>query len=141
LQLPDYQITRLPNLLLVLCVLLIAWQPVSVGLSASRALDSIALGGLPLAFVLTLRLLVAAVGMAAGFALFGLRAGALTLAKVALVVSAATDLFVYLTPYIPSNRAPGETPVFVAASLTYHALWLVYLLRSRRVRAAFENTD
>jgi hypothetical protein len=141
LQLPDYQITRLPNLLLLLCVLLIAWQPVSVGLSASRALDSIALGGLPLALVLALRLLVAAVGMAAGLALFGLRAGALTLAKVALVVSAATDLFVYLTPYIPSNRAPGTTPLFVAASLTYHAVWLVYLSRSHRARAAFDNTE
>jgi hypothetical protein len=122
---------------LVLCVLLIAWQPVSVGLSASRALDRIALGGLPLTLVLMLRLLVAAVGLAAGLALFGLRPGALTLARVALVASAATDAFVSLTPYVPSNRAPGETPVFVAASLAYHAAWLVYLSRSRRVRAAF----
>lgn len=137
MQSPNYQITRLPNLLLVLCVLLIAWQPVSVGLSASRALDRIALGGLPLTLVLMLRLLVAAVGLAAGLALFGLRPGALTLARVALVASAATDAFVYLTPYIPSNRAPGETPVFVAASLAYHAAWFVYLSRSRRVRAAF----
>jgi len=124
---------------LLLCVLLVAWQPLNVGLSAARTLDSIALGGPPLVFALVLRLLVAAVGLAAGLALFGRHAGALTLARAALVMSAALDLFVSLTPYVPSNRAPGETPVFVAASLAYHAAWLLYLSRSRRVRAAFDH--
>ena len=115
------------------------WQPVSVGLTASGALESIALGGFPLVLVLMLRLLVASFGVAAGLALFGLRAGAVTLARVALIASMATDLFVYLTPYFPGNRAPGETPIFVAASLTYHAGWILYLSRSRRVRATFAD--
>lgn len=132
MQLPDYQNTRLPNLLLLLCLLLMIWQPIRVGLSASGALDSIALGGFPLVLVLILRLLVAALGVAAGLALFSFRPGAVTLARVALIASGATDLFVYLTPYFPGNRAPGETPIFVTVSLIYHAGWLLYLSRSRR---------
>lgn len=75
--------------------------------------------------------------MAAGFALFGVRPGAVTLAALALTASAATDLVTYLTPYFPSNRAPGQTPIFVAASIVYHAGWLLYLFRSRRVRTTF----
>ena len=50
-------------------------------------------------------------------------------------MSAATDVFVYLTPYFPSNRGPGETPIFVTVSLIYYAVWIIYLSRSRRVRA------
>jgi hypothetical protein len=124
---------------LVLCLLLMVWQPLNVALTASGALDSITLGGFPLVLVLMLRLLVAAFGVAAGLALFSFRAGALTLARMALIASAATDLFVYLTPYVPGNRAPGETPIFVTASLTYHAGWILYLSRSRRVRATFAD--
>ena len=115
------------------------WQPISVALTASRALESIALGGFPLVFMLILRLLVAAFGVAAGLAIFSVRAGAVTLARAALIASAATDLFVYLTPYFPGNRAPGVTPIVVTASLTYHAGWILYLSRSRRVRATFAD--
>ena len=113
------------------------WQPASVGLSASGALVSLVLAGYPLALVLMLRLFVAALGVAAGLALWGRRTGAVALARVALIASAAADLFVYLSPYVPSNRAPGETPIFVAVSLTYHAGWILYLSRSRRVHATF----
>ena len=136
-QLSDYQITGVPLPLLLLCLMLVLVQPAAVGLSGSGALDSLAMRGLPVALVLALRLVVAALGVAAGLALLGRRIGALTLAKAALVAAAATDLFVYLTPYFPSNRAPGETPILVGASLIYYAGWLLYLFRSRRVRDMF----
>jgi hypothetical protein len=123
--------------LLVLCALLLIWQPLSLGLAASSVLDALALRGLPLALVLTLRLLVAALGIAAGLALLARGAGAVTLAKVALVASAATDVFVYSTPYYPNRRLPGDTVWFVTASLAYHAIWLMYLVRSTRVRNTY----
>jgi hypothetical protein len=123
--------------LLVLCALLLIWQPLSLGLAASSVLDALPVRGLPLALVLTLRLLVTATGIAAGLALLARRAAAVTLAKVALVASAATDLFVYSTPYYPSNRLPGDTMWFIAASLVYHGIWLGYLLRSTRVRNTY----
>jgi len=93
------------------------------------------------ALVLLLRLLVAALGIAAALALWNRRPGAVTLARIVLVFSAAADLFVYLTPYFPSNRAPGETPIVVAVSLVYYAGWLAYLSRSRRVRRTFADAQ
>jgi len=50
------------------------------------------------------------------------------------------DLFVYSTPFVPNNRLPGTTPLFVIASLTYYAIWIAYLSRSKRVQNTFPNT-
>ena len=123
--------------LFVLCVLLLLWQPLSLGLLASSVLDDLALRGVPLALVLLLRVLVAAFGIAAGLALLNRRTAAVTMAKASLTMSAATDVFVYVTPYFPSNRMPGETPYYVAAALAYYVFWLAYLFRARRVKNTF----
>ena len=100
-------------------------------------LDALASGGLPAVLILLTRLIVTGFGIAAGLALLGRRPGAVTLAKVSLALSAATDVFVYTTPFFPSNRAPGETPVYIAVSVTYSIVWIVYLFRSKRVRETF----
>jgi hypothetical protein len=123
--------------LLVLCALLIVWQPVSLGLVASGALDELPVRGLPLALVLLARLLVTALGIAAGLAMFSRRPAALAMATVSLVASAAMDVFVYSTHYFPNNRLPGDTPLFIAVSLAYYTIWIVYLFRSKRVRDTF----
>ena len=125
--------------LLVLCALLLVWHPLSLGLAASSVLDRLPVRGLPLALVLMLRLLVTALGIAAGLALLARRGAAVALAKTALVASAAIDLFVYLTPFYPNNRLPGDTIWYVAASLAYHFIWLVYLFRSTRVRSTYST--
>ena len=123
--------------LLVLCRLLIVFHPLSLAVTASGALSALSVRGASVAMILVVRLLVVALGVAAGLALQGRRPGAVMLAKAALVISAATDVFVYTTPYFPNNRAPGDTTLVVIASLAYHALWLAYLQRSRRVRMTF----
>jgi len=127
----------LPAWLLVLCALLLVWQPISFALTASTLVDRVAIGGAPLAAILVARVLVTALGIAAGLALIRRRPAAVTLAKTALVASAGMDLIVYTTPYVPNDRAPGDTPIYVAASLLYHAAWLAYLWRSTRVGDAF----
>jgi hypothetical protein len=131
------KIDRVGGWLLVLCRLLIIGHPLSLAVTASATLGSIAVRGAAVAIVLIVRLLVVAVGIAAGRALQSLRPAAVTLAKTALLLSAATDVFVYTTPYFPSNRPPGDTPLYLLASLAYHGVWLAYLQRSRRVRATF----
>ena len=123
--------------LLILCRLLIVGHPLSLAVVASGSLGSIAVRGAPVAVILIVRLLVVGIGVGAGLALQNLRPGAVRLATVALLLSAGTDLFVYLTPYFPSNRMPGDTPLYVLASLVYHGGWLLYLQRSRRVRTTF----
>jgi hypothetical protein len=140
-QIPAHQDLRIGGWLLLLCVLLMVWQPIEVGLTAARALESLALGGLPLTLVLLLRVLVAGFGISAALALFNRRAGAVTLARLVLIVSAATDVFVELTPYFPRNRAPGETPVAIIVSVMYYAAWIAYLSRSQRVRRTFAESQ
>jgi len=119
----------------VLCFLLLVWQPLSLGLAAASALDALAIRGLPLAFVLAVRVLASAAGIAAGLSLAGRRPGAVPLAKGALIASAVSDAIVYATPWFPNNRLPGTTPIYIAASVAYHAGWLSYLFRSKYVRS------
>ena len=126
--------------LLVLCRLLVVFQPLSLAVTASGALSALPVRGTAVVLILLLRLVVVGFGMAAGRALQTLQPGALTLARMALVASAATDLFVYTTPYFPNNRLPGDTVYYVAASLAYHGAWLAYLTRSARVRATYAET-
>jgi hypothetical protein len=121
----------------ILCGLLLIWGPINVGLFASSMLDGLSIRGLPLAVVIAVRLVVTALGIAAGLSLLHARPGAVLIAKVALVVSAAADLWLLTSPYVPSNRPPGEAPWLVAISLAYHGAWLAYLSRSVRVRNTF----
>ena len=123
--------------LLLLCRLLVVFHPLALAVTASGALSALSVRGGAVAVILILRLMVVGFGMAAGRALQQVQPGAVTLAKAAVLASAATDLFVYTTPYFPNNRLPGDTVYYVVASLAYHGAWLGYLARSRRVRATF----
>ena len=125
--------------LLVLCLLLLVWQPLSLGLVASNELDSLGAAGRASTLVLVARLVVAGAGIAAGLALLGRRPGAVTLATASLGLSAASDVFVYTTRFFPSNRPPGSTPLYVGVSLAYSIGWIAYLVRSKRVRATFPH--
>lgn len=118
----------------LLCRILIFWQPLMLGLVASGALRSLAVRGWPLAAVLVGRMAVAAFGIAAGLALWRRAPSGLTLVRASLLLSAAGDIFVYTTPYMPNNRPPGDTTLILAASLVWYGVWLVYLWRSPQVR-------
>ena len=126
--------------LLLLSRLLVVFHPLSLAVTASGALSALSVRGTAVALILILRLIVVGFGMAAGRALQTLQPGAVTLAKAALLASAATDVLVYTTPYFPSNRPPGDTSLYIAATLAYHGAWLWYLTRSKRVRASYANT-
>jgi hypothetical protein len=123
--------------LLLLCRLLIVFHPLSLAVTASRSINALFVRGAPVAIVLIVRLAVVAFGVAAGLALQNVRPAAVKLTRLALLLSAATDVFVYTTPYFPSNRFPGDTIFYLLASLAYHGAWLAYLARSARVRATF----
>jgi len=131
------QLSGVGGWLLLLCALLLVWHPLTFAFAASSALAALPLRGVPLALTLAVRLLATALGIAAAVALLARQPSAVALALAALGVSAATDLFVYTTPYFPNNRPPGDTQWFIAASLAYHAAWIGYVLRSARVRNTY----
>ena len=125
--------------LLLLCRLLVVFHPLSLALTASSALSALPVRGAAVALILILRLVVVGFGMAAGRALQSLQPGAVTLAQAALLASVATDVLIYTTSYFPSNRPPGDTIYYVAATLAYHGVWLLYLSRSKRVQATYAS--
>jgi hypothetical protein len=129
---------RVRGWLLILCVLLLVWQPLNQGLTISGLVDRLSQRGPGLAVLLLARLLAAGLGIAAGLSLWQVKPGAVTVAKASLVYSALVDVIVYVTPYSPSNRPPGDATIILVASLAYDGLWLAYLLRSRRVKETFE---
>jgi hypothetical protein len=124
--------------LLLLSLLLRVWHPLQAAAAAPGALAALPVRGWPLAMLLAVRVGVAGVCFAAGIALTRRSPGAVRLTAAALLLSAGIDLVVYLTPIFPNNRMPGDTPYYIAATLLYHAAWLTYLARSRRVAATFE---
>jgi hypothetical protein len=128
---------RLGGWLLILSRLLLVYQPVSLAVSASVALASLPTRGPKVLVAIAVRVIVTGLSVAAGLALTNLAPGAVRLAKVALVASAACDLFILTTSFYPNNRPPGDTPYYVAASLAYHGVWLAYLSRSERVRRTY----
>jgi hypothetical protein len=123
--------------LLVLCFLLLVWGPVRGALVGSNALSVLSVRGPSLAVALAALTLVTSFGVAAGIALMSRHGPAVSMARVALLLAAAMDLVIYLSPYFPSHRMPGDTPLYVAASLAYHGTWLAYLFRSRRVQNTY----
>jgi hypothetical protein len=129
---------RVRGWLLVLCALLLVWQPLNLGLTMAGLVDELSRRGPGLAMILLARLLAAGLGIAAGLSLFQLKPGAVTLAKASLAFSAIVDVIVYATPYSPNNRPPGDATIILAASLVYYGVWFAYLARSRRVKATYE---
>ncbi len=121
----------------LLGIILVAWGPLSVGLSLAGALAAIPVRGDTLAILIVFRLGVAAFGVASGLALLDARGLALPMARISLIATAATNAFIELTPLYPSNRIPGDEWIAVGGSLLHAGAWLIYLARSRRVRNTF----
>jgi hypothetical protein len=128
---------RVRGWLLVLCALLLVWQPLSLSLTMAGLVDELSLRGPGLALILLARLLAAGLGIAAGLSLFQLKPGAVTVARTSLAYSAIVDVIVYATPYSPSNRPPGDATIILAASLLYYGVCLAYLSRSKRVQSTY----
>jgi hypothetical protein len=129
--------TGVSGWLLLLTRWFIVGQPILFAFTASRALGALPIRGLPLATLMVVRLLVTAFGLATGLAMTGRRPAGMTMATVALSMSAAADVFTLTTSIWPNNRVPGDTPFYVSATLVFHVAWIIYLQRSRRVRATF----
>jgi hypothetical protein len=128
---------RLGGWLLLLSRILLIYQPINLAVSASAALASLPTRGPKVLVAIAVRVLAAGVAVAAGLALTNRQPNAVGVTRAALLISAACDVFVYTTPFAPNNRPPGDTPYYVAASILFHAAWLLYLSRSTRVRTTF----
>lgn len=132
---------HLPWPLQVISRLLLIWEPANFAIVALGAFNAIAVRGWPVAAVLVARLAAAVICVAAARGITGRHAGARTLARVALLSSLAIYLFIYATPFFPSNRMPGDTSWYAALAVVYYCGWSAYLTWSARARLALEEDE
>jgi hypothetical protein len=121
----------------LLALLLTVWEPVSFAAAAVGSFNAIAVRGVPVVLVLASRLAATVTCVAAGRALLDRRRAGPSLARIGLAISLGVKVFAAVTPYFPSNRPPGETTTYVAATLVYYLGCLAYLSASKRVAAIF----
>jgi hypothetical protein len=129
---------RLSGWLLLLSRVLLIYQPLNLAVSAATALNSLPTRGPRVLVAIAVRVLGAGVSVAAGLALTNRQPHAVRLTQVALLISAACDVFIYTTSFYPNNRPPGDTPYYVAGTIVVHALALIYLWRSKAAHELFD---
>jgi hypothetical protein len=119
--------------LLVFCVLLIVGEPTSLALAASGRAIEFATDPIGIA-VMAARLLVGAVGIAAGLALWSRRPAGPAIAKAYLIAASALVIFMVTTSFAPLNLLPGVAQRLALVIVAQNVAWFVYLTRSRQVR-------
>jgi hypothetical protein len=127
----------LPLGVLLLVFILAVSNPASLALHAASTVWSIGTRpALSLAF-LAIRLVFAGIGVAAGIALWLRRPGAVSLAKLSLVLF-AIETVVRLSNRIDLGSTPPGTRLPLAVFVVLHNVaWYLYLHLSRRVRTVY----
>lgn len=127
----------MPLGVLVLVVILTIWNPASLALQAAAAVWDIGTRSTASIAFLAVRLALTSVGVAAGIALWLRRPGAVSLAKVSLMLF-GIEAVVRLSTRVDPGSAPAGTRLPLAVFVILHnAGWYLYLHFSRRVRAVY----
>jgi len=121
--------------LLVLCAVLILWRPFDFVFELLQSLPSLGMRGAQGVLELLFHGLVAALSVAAVRALWSRLPVAPPLAAVALIGSAAAAVQTLYWTALPQQTIPGTEALLSAIAVAHAAIWLVYLKRSRQVRA------
>lgn len=123
--------------LLLLCGYLMVWQPLTIAAAVSTTLDSLAMrwpGGVA---ELVVHAAVASLALAAGWAFWIANPTAPQLAEMALPLGALVSVQSLYWTWLPDNTMPGDRLPLAALAVAHATGWMVYLRRSRRVRALF----
>jgi hypothetical protein len=121
--------------LFVLCAVLLLWRPFDFVFELLQSLPSLGMRGAPGAIELLFHGLVAAISVAAVRALSSRLPGAPALAAVALIGSAAATVQTLYWSALPHQTIPGTEALLSTIAVVHAAIWLIYLKRSRQVRA------
>ena len=123
--------------LLLLCIVLAVVNPATLAVVAAWRVGSSVPPSTLVLILLGIRLIVTSVGVAAGMALWHKGAGAVTLAKASLALSAIEAVGRLSTRVGLSETPPGLRLATALAVIAFNAAWYLYLEKSRRVRATY----
>ena len=121
--------------LLLLCAVLFIWQPLNFAAGAAAAIPTLGMRGVPGLVELLCHGLVAAVSVAAGVALWKESPAGPVLARVAVVAITVAGVQSLYWSVLPSHVFPSDRPFLALAIVAHGAAWLLYLHRSKRIRA------
>ena len=121
--------------LTLLCAVLVVWQPLTFSFEAAAALPTLGMRGPAGAAELFFHAVVAALSVAAGSALWQGSPAGPVLAKVAVAFGAVSGVQSLYWSVLPSNVFPSDRLPLAAVTVAHAGAWLIYLQRSRRIRA------
>jgi len=126
--------------LLLLCGVLLVWQPLSFAGEASATFTTLGMRGLRGVVELAAHGAVCAVSVAAGWALWQSSPGGPKLARMAVIAMAVTGVQSLYATVLPTNTFPSDRLPLAVLTVAHSAAWLAYLWRSRRIYA-IENPE
>ena len=121
--------------LLLLCAVLMVWQPLSFAVEASSSLGTLGMRGAAGAVELVFHGAVAALSVAAGWALWQSSPAGPKLARAAIAAAAIAGVQSLYATALPSNVFPSDRLPLAAVTIVHAAVWMAYLSRSGRIRA------
>lgn len=124
--------------LLLLCGFLFTWEPLRLATELSGSLGTMGMRGIAGVVELGAHAAIAALAVAAAWALWIQNPQSPALASMALAASAATTVQTLYWSRLPGNAVPGEQLPLSILAIAHAAGWIIYLRKSRRVRAACE---
>jgi len=119
--------------LLLLCAVLMLWQPLNFAAEASSSLTTLGMRGVFGAVELVVHGAVAAVSFAAGWALWQSAPGGPKLARVAVIAMAIVGVQSLYSTALPSNVFPSDRLPLAILTVAHSAVWLAFLRRSARI--------
>jgi hypothetical protein len=119
--------------LLLLCLVLFVWAPVSFAAEVSATLSTIDMRGTPAVVELLGHGLVAALSVAGAWALWNASPVGPSLAAIALIGMGIAGVQSLYWSVLPRNTFPDDKLPLAVLAVAHSAAWLVYLRRSRRV--------
>ncbi len=124
--------------LLLLAAWLFLWEPMRLAGELAASVGTIGMRGTGGVVELAAHAVVAALAATAAWGVWIRHPRAPAVASLALAASAAVAVQSVYWSYLPGDVAPGQQLPRAAAAIAHAAGWMTYLLRSRRVRAAFD---
>lgn len=121
--------------LLLLSGVLFVWQPLNFAAGAAAAVPTLGMRGVPGLVELLWHGAVAALSVAAGVAMWKASPAGPVLARWAVIGITLAGVQSLYWSVLPSHVFPSDRPLLALAMIGHGAVWLLYLHRSRRVRA------
>jgi hypothetical protein len=123
--------------ILLLCVFLFCREPLRLAGELTGSIGTMGMRGVPGAIELTAHAMVAAIAVAAGWGLWIGNPQSPVIAAIAVAASAAVSIQSLWWSSLPGDVVPGERLPLSLMALAHAAGWIVFLRRSRRVRAVY----